>query len=224
MRHAAFALCLLAASIACGAGAVAAVAQLENPHKANGAWQDIVGYGAKSVPALEKLLAGGSPEVQARAAALLYRLGKNDALDKLAALLESPSTGARREAGAALLAYVGEPMGFVAGAPEDERKAAVARWRGWWKANSDPARKLEPMKRLHGKVVAVDAKANFVAISLLDRHGAAGGKRLVVRRGDKYICALEILMAGSTGSVARIAEMTDADKPQPGDVIFTSVK
>jgi len=224
MKHAAFALCLLAASIACAAGPDSAVAQLTNPHTANEAWEAIVAYGDRAVPDLEKLAASGSPEVQARAAALLYRLGKSDALDRLAGLIESPSFAARREAAAALLAYVGQPMNFVADAPEDERAKQVAFWKAWWKENGETARKMIPMKRLYGKVNAVDDKEGLVAISLLNRHGASVGMRLLVCRGDKFICAIKILMAGSTGSVARISGMAEVGKPEPGDAIFTSDK
>jgi hypothetical protein len=222
MRRVTFSLCLLFASMAAAAGPAGAVARLREPKTANAAWKDILALGQQAVPELQKLLADPDQEVQARAAALLYRLGKADALDKLSALLGSESLGARREAAAALLAYVGEPAAFRADAPADERQAGLAAWKTWWAANRDTAMTMKVMKRLYGKVVAVDEKGELIAISLLDRHGAKAGMRVAVRRGGQAVCSLEIVLPTSTaGSVARIAEMSAIGQPQPGDLFFS---
>jgi hypothetical protein len=222
MRRVTFSLCLLFASMATAAGPAAAVAKLRDPRTADAAWKDIVAHGARAVPELQKLLSDPNEEVQARAAALLYRLGKAEALDKLSALLASESLGARREAAAALLAYVGQPVDFRADAPADERQARLAAWKTWWAANRDTAMQMKVMKRLHGKVLAVEENGDFIAISLLDRHGATAGMRVAVRRGDQAVCTLVIVLPGSTtGSVARIAEMTAIGQPRPGDLFFS---
>ena len=218
--------CLFAAAAAALAGQptpAEAVAALRGRDASYEDWTPILEIGTAAAPELGKLLTGPDPRLRAQAAVLLYRLGDARALDAMAALLASPDDDARKEAAEGLLAFVGEPMAFRPLAPEAERAAALAAWKAWWKGNRDKALAQPPMKALFGKVVATDAKAQLVAVSLTGRHGLQRGATLQVRRGAEFVCRLEVVAAPADGGVGRIVELSARTAPRPGDRVSTIV-
>ncbi|MFP4055372.1 MAG: HEAT repeat domain-containing protein [Candidatus Brocadiia bacterium] len=200
------------------------VAQLRSGEDADRAWPLVVDLGEKAIPPLRKLLQEGDAPAKARAAALLYRLGEAKALDHLAALLDSDSEEARREAADALLAYVGAPRDFDPAAPPDRRAKALARWRAWWKDNRDAAVARDPMSKLHGKVLKVQEGSDLAAVSLSSKHGAQNGTELNVYRGEEAVCLMRVVMAAPTGSVARIVDLSVRKPPRAGDPFFATPK
>jgi len=202
----------------------AVVGRLRNDEVDYQDWKAVLAIGEPAIPELKKLLSDRGGTVRVRAAVLLYRLGEASALDSLAALLESKDEEARRKAAAGLLAFIGAPAGFDAAASEARRAAAVRRWKTWWKANREKAIKRTPMRTLYGVVVRADLRAQLVAVSLTAWHGAQKGMQLNVRRGEQFVCLLQIVMPGAGGSVARIVELSARTPPKPGDLFFATTR
>jgi hypothetical protein len=69
------------------------------------------------------------PTVRALAALVVGRTGSKTCVPLLVPLLEDADVEVREEAIEALYTLTGDDLGFEAEAPEDERAAAVARWR-----------------------------------------------------------------------------------------------
>ncbi|MFW6162963.1 MAG: HEAT repeat domain-containing protein [Planctomycetota bacterium] len=219
MKHAVL-VCVLAAGLCVVAQELSpeeAVAELRDREASYGDWRAILDHGQDSVPHLTRLLKDRDDFLRAQAAVLLYRLGQTRMLDSLAALLESPNAAARKEAAAALQAFVGQPMGFEPSAPAPQREAALERWQTWWKANREKALGLKPGKQLFGKVTAVDEQTGLVAVSVTGRHGLRRGMTLQVRRGDSFVCQLKVVAAPPDGGAGRIVKLSDRLAPKPGD-------
>jgi hypothetical protein len=210
----------LAADEEPAATVAAAVARLRAEDASYADWEAVLAAGKAAVPELQKLLKDPSDLVRSRAAVLLYRLGEASALDSLAALLDSKDEDARREAAAALQAFIGPPMGLAPGAPTPDREKALAAWQAWWKANRADALKTPPMSVLNGRILTVAPTSKLVGISLTARHGAKPGMRLNVMRGTAPVCLIEIVMAGAEASVARIVELSEHQPPKVGDRVF----
>ena len=174
-------------------------------------WPPIIEAGKAAIPELKKLLADPNEEARAAAAVLLYRLGDATALNTLDALLEAKSAAARKEAAEAIAAFTGGPAGDGAG---------LAAWRAWWKANHDNALAAEPLASLYGKVTGVEASTGLVALSVAGRHGSRRGMQFNVRRGDDFVCLLDIVFATGKGSVGRIVPFSDRSAPKEGNGCF----
>lgn len=196
------------------------VAQLAEEDVGVAVWSRIMALGEAAVPPLSSLAAGGQDLTRARALVLLYRLGKTDVLDGLGLLLESKSPAARREAAAALVAFIGEPLDVDPLGPVDQRARAMARWKAWWQANRRDALAKRPADRLYGKVLAVDPVAGLAVVGLAAKHGARKGMALTVRRGDQVVCSLDTVFAGRASSVARIVKLSVRVPPRVGDLAF----
>jgi hypothetical protein len=222
MKHAVI-VCVLAAGLCSAAQELSpqeAVAALRDRDASYWDWRAILDHGQDAVPHLTKLLEDRDDFLRAQAAVLLYRLGQTRMLDSLASLLESSSEAARKEAAAALQAFVGEPMDFDPTAPAAQREAALERWRAWWKANREKALSLKPGKQLFGTVTAVDQKTKLVAVSLAGRHGLARGMTLQVRRGEAFVCQLKVAAASPDGGAGQIVQLSDRLAPKPGDRVY----
>jgi len=183
-------------------------------------WRPVLDAGKAAVPDLKKLLSDPSDTVRATAAVLLYRLGEASALDTLAALLGSKDEDARREAASALQAFVGRPTDFDPAAPEAERAKALAAWQDCWKKDRAALESAPTMSSVYGRIVTVDPDGTLVVVSLSEKYGAARGMRLYVRRGDDFVCLLEVVMVDAKGSVARIVDLSARSAPTPGDTVF----
>jgi len=223
MKHAALAVCLLAAAAIALAGETTpaeAVAKLSTRNASYGDWMPILEIGKPAIPELKKLVMQGKDPVRAQAAVLLYRLGEASALDVLAMLLDSPDEDARREAAGGLLAFVGEPMDYHPAAPPEERAAQLARWKAWWKANRGKALGLRPMKQLFGRVIAADKATKLVALSLTGRHGLKRGMTVQVSCADGFVCRLAIVAAPPEAGAGRVEPLSARRDPQVGDRVF----
>jgi hypothetical protein len=187
------------------------VARLKSPDASYDDWPPIIEAGKAAIPELKKMLTDPNEEARAAAAVLLYRLGEASALDALDALLEAKNAAARREAADALAAFAGGPAGDG---------SALPAWRTWWKTNKEKALATSPMKELCGRVTGLDPASSLVATSLSSRHGARRGMRLNVRRGDEFVCLLDVVYANPKGSAARIVAQSSRTEPKPGDACF----
>ncbi|MBM4035492.1 MAG: hypothetical protein FJ291_27435 [Planctomycetes bacterium] len=204
-------LALAAPCLAAEPTVAAFVARLKSPDASYDDWPPIIEAGKAAIPELKKLLADPNEEARAAAAVLLYRLGEASALDALDPLLEARNAAARKEAADALAAFTGGPAG---------EGSALPAWRAWWKANRQKALEATPLSSLCGRVAALDAKTNMVATSLSSRHGARRGMRVNVRRGDAFVCLLDLLFANPKGSAASIVAQSSRTEPKPGDACF----
>lgn len=198
----------------------ALVAKLRSPYATYEDWEPILAAGKAAVPELEKLLADAGDPAKAAAAVLLYRLGKPAALEALDGLLDSKDAAARSEAAAALGAFVGGPALANAAAGQDAWAGRMSAWRSWWKANRDKALAAPPLGALYATVLGAEEETGLAALSLAGRHGAQRGMQLNVRRGEQFVCLLEIVFADMKGSVGRIVRLSARVAPAPGDRCF----
>lgn len=225
MRRHAFLLVALAAAAALAgqppSSAAGLVGKLRSPDATYDDWPPILEAGKAAIPEIQKLLADPNEEARAAAAVLLYRLGEANALDALASLLDAKDSVARKQAAEALAAFVGGPIdpGLASG-PEAAWATARDAWRAWWKDNRAKALQAPPMGALYGRVTGVDATSSLVATSLSARCGAKQGMRLNVRRGDEFVCLLDLAFATAQGSVGRIVALSARTEPKAGDACF----
>ncbi len=194
------------------------VQRLRKPDATYEDWRPVLALGKQAVPHLKALLADPSDTVKATAAVLLYRLGERNALDQLDHLLDSKNPDARKEAAEALRAFTGGPVPLGPYADEAARRAALSRWRQWWKKNRPECLKREPGSWLFGTVLRIEG--DLVAVTLSERHGARNGMVLFARRDGKPVCSLRLVMPSPIGSVTQIVPLSVQTPPRPGDVVF----
>lgn len=94
----------------------------------------LLGYvgGPESRPVLVKHLGDKDEVVRYEAAAALLGLGDFSSVPILIEMLSSPDRQLRYKAHEALAKITREDFGFLAHAPETERRAAAKRWADWW--------------------------------------------------------------------------------------------
>ncbi len=192
--------------------------RLRRPDATYEDWRPLLALGKRAIPHLKKLLADPSDAVKTRAAVILYRLGERNALDMLDRLLESPVAEARKEAAEALRAFTGGPAPIGPYPNQKARRAALERWRTWWKRNRAECLKRQPCSALFGKVVKIDG--DLAVVTLSERHGAKNGMELYARRNGQPVCTMRIVMPSAIGSVARIVKLSVRTPPRPGDLVF----
>jgi hypothetical protein len=81
---------------------------------------------------LEDALLSAEPKNRARAAQLLFREGTVESVSMLLKGLSDEYSGVRASSARALRRVTGLGFKYDADAAEDERQAAIKRWRSWW--------------------------------------------------------------------------------------------
>ena len=91
-------------------------------------WSGDAAFGDDIVP----LLRDDNAQVRKSAAIALGNLASQSAVEPLMDPLGNPDIGVRQQAVIALRRITHQFFNFRAGAPEEERDGAIARWRSWW--------------------------------------------------------------------------------------------
>jgi len=92
--------------------------------------------GGRITPYVAQLLSHNKSEVRDAATRIIITTAGADAVPYLIDFLNSPNPMIRRDAAVKIRLVTGREFGYEYDAPEDERRAAVEKWKEWWRAVS----------------------------------------------------------------------------------------
>jgi hypothetical protein len=169
------------------------------------------------VPALLADLDSDSVFARTQAIDALAQLGRRAFLPHFIRMLDDEERIVRLRAARALQTMTGERLGYHPDAPEEERLAAVRRWREWWDIESQPL----PPEGIEGTVLVVDPRTpDSVVLDVGREQRVRRGLRFEVRRDDEVIAVIRADKIEPTLTVATVVERRAGDIRE-GDAVHS---
>jgi HEAT repeat protein len=169
------------------------------------------------VPALLADLDSDSVFARTQAIDALAQLGRRAFIPHLIRMLGDEERIVRLRAARALQTMTGERLGFHPDAPDEERLAAVERWREWWDIESRPL----PPEGIEGTVLVVDPRTpDSVVLDVGREQRVRRGLRFEVRRDDDVIAVIRAEKIEPTLTVATVVERRAGDIRE-GDAVHS---